>query len=148
MVCLGVENPRWGYRRIQGELIKLRVRLAASTIARIMKDHDLGPAPRRSGPTWRVFLRTQAAHIVATDFFSVDTLLLQRLYVLFFIELCRRRVWITGVTAHPQAGRQLQADALEVVRSIVREGPYCPKTRTSPHAANWYSWISPPRRSR
>ncbi len=101
VVRLGVENPRWGYRRIQGELIKLVVRLAASTIARIMKDHDLGPAPRRSGPTWRAFLRIQAAHIVATDFFSVDTLLLQRLYVLFFIELGRRRVWITGVTAHP-----------------------------------------------
>jgi transposase InsO family protein len=89
VVRLGVENPRWGYRRIQGELIKLGVHLAASTIARIMKDHDLGPAPRRSGPTWRAFLRTQAAHVVATDFFSVNTLLLQRLYVLFFIELDR-----------------------------------------------------------
>ena len=55
-----------------------------------------GPAP-----TWQAFLPAQAAHIIATDFFSVDTLLLQRLYVLFFIELGRRRVWITGVTAHP-----------------------------------------------
>ena len=70
-------------RRIQGELIKLGVRLAASTIAQIMMDHGLGPVPRRSGPTWRAFLRAQAAHIIATDFFSVDTLLLQRFYVLF-----------------------------------------------------------------
>ena len=101
VVRLAGENPRWGYRRIQGELMKLGVRLAASTIARIMKDHGLRPAPRRSGPTWRAFIQAQASHIIATDFFSVDTVLLKRPYVLFFIELGRRQVWITGVTAHP-----------------------------------------------
>jgi len=65
----------------------------ASTIARILKDHGIRPAPRRTGPTWRAFLRAQASHIVATDFFTVDTFMLSRLYVLFFIELDRRRVW-------------------------------------------------------
>jgi hypothetical protein len=73
---LATENPRWGYHRIQGELLKLGVRLAASTIAWIMKAHGLGPAPRRTGPSWEPSFgpRPRAS---ATDFFTVDTLCLQ-----------------------------------------------------------------------
>jgi len=118
---LAKENPRWGYRRIQGELIKLGVQLAASTIAQILKDHGLRPAPRRAGPTWRAFLRVQASHIVATDFFTVDTLGLTRLYVLFFIELGRRRAWITGVTDHPH-GTWVTQQARNVTADLEDEG--------------------------
>ena len=89
---LATENPRWGYRRIEGELIKLGVHLAPSTIARILKDSHLGPAPRRAGPTWAQFIRAQASSILATDFLTVDTVRLKRLYVLFFLEVGRRRV--------------------------------------------------------
>ncbi len=130
VVRLAKENPRWGYRRVQGELIKLGVRLAASTIAQIMKDNRLGPAPRRSGPTWRQFLQAQASHVVATDFFQVDTILFKRLYVLFFIDLGRRRVWITGVTEHPtgvwvtQQARNVTADLEDdavVIKFLIRD---------------------------
>ncbi len=129
VILLAKENPRWGYRRIQGELLKLGVRLAASTIARITKDRGLGPAPRRT-TTWREFIRAQASHIVATDFFSVDTVLLKRVYVSFFIELRRRRAWITGVTTHPNApwatqqARNVAGDIADTeidVRFLVRD---------------------------
>ena len=130
VVRLARENPKWGYRRIQGELGKLGVDLGASTIAKVSKDHGLGPAPRRSGPTWRAFLRAQASGVVATDFFHVDTVLFKRLYVLFFIELGRRRVWTTGVTGHPnslwvtQQARNVTgdlADADITARFVVRD---------------------------
>ncbi|MGO8862611.1 MAG: integrase, partial [Acidimicrobiales bacterium] len=78
--------------------------LAPSSVWAILKRRGIDPVPRRSGSTLAKFLRAQAKGLIACDFFSVDTVLLKRLYVLFFIELGRRRIWITGVTAHPNGG--------------------------------------------
>src|SRR5216683_6351086 len=98
---LARENPRWGYLRICGECAKLGMRVSATSVRNVLHRDGLGPAPRRSGPTWAQFLRSQAAGVLACDFFTVETVGLARMYVLFFIELERRLVWLGGVTAHP-----------------------------------------------
>ena len=98
---LARENPRWGYLRIAGELKKLGVTVSKGSVANVLRRHRLPPAPRRAGPTWAEFLRAQAKGTVATDFFTVDTVLLRRYYVLFVIEVERRVVHLLGVTTNP-----------------------------------------------
>jgi putative transposase len=95
---LAAENPSWGYKRIHGELIGLGIPLAASSVWNLLHRHGIEPAPRRASVSWREFLRQQAAGILECDFFTVETLWLRRLHVLFFIELNRRRVHLLGVT--------------------------------------------------
>src|SRR5437870_5794193 len=101
VVRLARENPRWGYLRICGECAKLGMKVSATSVRNILRRHGLGPAPGRGGPSWAEFLRSQAAGVLACDFFTVETVSLTRMYVLFFIELERRLVWLGGVTAHP-----------------------------------------------
>ncbi len=125
---LAKENPRWGYRRIQGELRKLGVTVSATAIRSLLRRHGLTPAPRREGPSWKEFLTCQASGILACDFFTVETVWLRTLYVLFFIELSSRRVHLAGVSAHPRApwvtqqARNLAIeDRLAEVRFLIRD---------------------------
>jgi putative transposase len=125
---LARENPRWGCVRIQGELRKLGIHIGATTIRSLLRRAGLGPAPRRSGPSWNEFLREQASGVMACDFFTVDTVWLRRLYVLFFIELHSRRVHLAGVTASPdsawvtqQARNLAPSERLENVRFLIRD---------------------------
>jgi putative transposase len=101
IVRLARENPTWGYRRVQGELARLGIKIAPSTVWEVLVRAGVPPAPRRASESWRDFLKAQAASIVACDFVSVDTVFLRRLYVLVFIELKTRIVHIAGVTANP-----------------------------------------------
>ncbi len=83
---LAAENPSWGYKRIQGELVALGLPLSASSVWNVLHRHGMEPAPRRASVSWREFLRQQAAGIVECDFFTVETLWLRRFYVLFFVR--------------------------------------------------------------
>ena len=98
---LARENPHWGCVRIQGELRKLGIRVSATTIRSLLRRARLGPAPRRNGPTWREFMRAQAAGIVSCDFFTVETVWLKTIYVLFFLHLESRRILSFSVTCKP-----------------------------------------------
>jgi putative transposase len=127
---LAKENPLWGYRRIHGELIKLGLAVAPSTVWEILHAAGTDPAPRRSGPTWRQFLHAQAAGILAVALLHVDTVLLKRLYVLVFIEHSTRRLHLGGVTANPtgewtvQQARNLAltlGERFEDIRFLIRD---------------------------
>jgi putative transposase len=121
---LARENPEWGYRRIHGELASLGVKVAASTVWEILKKAGIDPAPRRTGPAWSQFLRSQAEAILACDFFTVELLDDTQAYVLAVIEHATRRIRILGVTLHPtgawtaQQARNLLMDLDEQTRRV------------------------------
>jgi putative transposase len=128
IIRIARENPRWGYLRIGGELLKLGTRVSATAIRTVLRRHGLGPAPRRSGPSWSEFLRSQAHGILAFDFFTVETAWLRTLYVLFAIELGSRRVHALGVTTNPdsswmtQQARNLAVEQrLQAIRFVIRD---------------------------
>src|SRR5438105_2712581 len=121
IVRLARENPRWGYQRIHGELAGLGISVSATTVRTVMIRHHLDPAPRRNATTWRAFLRTQAACLLACDFLTVDTVFLTRLYVLFFIELESRVVHLAGLTTNPN-GSWVTQQARNVCMTLADHG--------------------------
>ena len=121
VVRLARENPRWGYLRIVGECRNLGVRVSATSVRRILRRRGLGPAPRRGGPSWRQFLRAQAGGLLATDFFTVQTVGLTRLYVLFVVEVQRRCVHLMGITAYP-SGAWVAQQARNLLMDLPERG--------------------------
>jgi transposase InsO family protein len=109
VIRLATENPAWGHRRVQGELVRLGHSIAASTVWQILHEAGIGPAPRRTGPTWKQFLTAQARGIIAVDFIHVDTVLLRRVYALIVIEHDTRRIHLAGITASPDGAWTTQA---------------------------------------
>jgi len=136
IVRFAKDNPRWGYKRIQGELKKLGHEVSAMTIRDVLRRSGLGPAPRRAGPSWSEFLHAQASAILACDFFTVYGAWGRTIYVLFAIELSSRRVHLAGCTARPnhawvtQQARNLSV-ALADAGSDLRF-PSTTETRSSP----------------
>jgi putative transposase len=129
-VRLARENPRWGYQRIVGELKGLGVCVSPTTVRTWLRDAGLGPVGTRRGMTWLEFVRQHRQQLLAVDFFTVETIWLQRLYVLFFIELGSRRVHLAGCSPTPtatwvtQQARQLTwmlADRPASFRFLIRD---------------------------
>ena len=124
VIRMAADNPTWGHRRVQGELVRLGHRIAASTVWQILHDAGIGPAPRRSGPSWRQFLTAQAKAVMAVDFLHVDTLFLTRIYALIAVEHGSRRTHLIGLSTHPtgawttQAARNLMIDLGDRVTTV------------------------------
>jgi hypothetical protein len=130
VIRMAIDNPAWGHRRVQGELVKLGHPIAASTVWQILHDAGIDPAPRRTGPTWKQFLTAQACGILAVDFVHVDTVLLRRIYALIVIEHGTLRAHLAGITANPdgvwttQAARNFLMDLGQLkasVRFLIRD---------------------------
>jgi putative transposase len=108
VVRMAQENPSWGYDRIVGAMANLGHKLSDQTVGNILRRHDIPPSPKRKQTTsWKDFIRTHLDVLAGTDFFTVEVVTLKGLvtyYVLFFIHLESRKVWLAGMTPHPEEG--------------------------------------------
>ena len=129
IIEMATNNPTWSYRRITGELVGLGHRVGASTVWRILKQHGVDPAPQPTSVTWTQFLRSQAA--VACDFATVDTVLLRRCYLLFFIDITNREVLYGGITTNPTSARGHPSSPKPVPASPTAAHPH-PSTSARP----------------
>jgi putative transposase len=132
VIGIATDNPTWGHRSVQGELVKLGHPIASSTVWQILHAAGIDPAPRRTGPTWKQLLTTQARGILAVDLVHVDTMLLRRIYALVVIEHSTRRAHLAGITANPdgawttQAARNFLMDLGQLptsVKFLIRDRP-------------------------
>jgi putative transposase len=117
---LATENPHWGYKRIVGELKGLGILVSATSVRKVLLEAGLEPAPRRTRSTWRAFVRAQAASMLACDFLTVETIFLQRIYVLFFISLATRRIEYVACSSNPD-GRWITQQARNLAMQLADE---------------------------
>jgi putative transposase len=120
---LARENPHWGYRRIVGELKGLGVTVSATSVRKVLLEEGLQPAPERMGSSWRAFLRAQAASVLACDFLTVETVFLQRIYVLFVISLSNRRIEYIACSSNPD-GRWVAQQARNLIMQLGDAQPF------------------------
>jgi putative transposase len=120
---LARENPHWGYKRIVGELKGLGIAVSATSVRKVLLEAGLQPAPQRTRSSWRAFLRAQAGSMLARDFLTVETIFLQRIYVLFFISLATRRIEYVACTSNPDGGWVAQ-QARNLIIQLGDEQPF------------------------
>jgi putative transposase len=120
---LADENPHWGYKRIVGELMGLGITVSATSVRKVLLEAGLQPAPQRTHSSWRAFLRAQAASMLACDFLTVETVFLQRIYILFFISLATRRIEYVACSSNPD-GRWVTQQARNLVMQFGDEHPF------------------------
>ena len=130
IVKLAQENPTWGYDRIKGALTNLGHEVSPNTVANVLKQHGVEPAPdRRRQTTWKEFLRVHWEQLAATDFFTVEVWTkngLLTFYVLFVIELATRRVHLAGITTSPDAAwmKQIARELTNFEDGFLRDKKY------------------------
>jgi transposase InsO family protein len=124
IVQMAQENTRWGYGKIEGELLKLGFTVSESAVRNVLKRHHIVPASERGSSSWRHLMSHYKEQLIACDFFTVETLTLKTFYVLFFIELGSRKVHLAGVTANPN-GIWVAQQARQVMWKLGERNPPC-----------------------